>query len=793
MPVSTSLVNSVGILTAFNQTAENSVSNSISSLSPVTTSTTAGNLSNGLDYSISQKEKEIDFFLDSIIILDGKKIYIDNAIRRMDNSILDDTETVNNKLRDLQTAYQNRINAGVTTDLFWRVTQDSTSYSGFLFYSTRTVTLTCVKSSPNGYPAISVSGATSHDENQSYYNRYYGIPLPPIDDGRTLQYVTPSGIGRISISAVPPLGLQYDNLYGIKYYDQPYAVDILDTYVASFPGSIGAGSTVLTIRQIVDSGVTQKIKVHQNIICNKTSVFADGNEIVGIGTSIINIDPATQKTPATATASISGVGTVNAITVSNPGLGYSSALPPTVTIQPASGTVAIGTAVVSAAGTISSIQLSNPGVGYTVAPIITIAAPYRSAASGYGLTGTSGIITSVVISNGGFLYSSPPTVTFSNPPSIGVGIGTTATGTANITAGIVTSVTITNVGFGYITSPTVSFSSPGFTTATASASVSLGSITSISITNPGVGYSRSYIPSVSFSSPSFIGASATATVSIAGTISSINITNPGTGYTFTPSVSIQLPYNDLVPVLYLKTPAIDSASYPESNGSFVTFTVLTDSADITSIASTTIAIPFGSNPYSAENIGIMKRNQVGIGVSLKYDNSGEVDSVQTWRPELACDEFVVGGSVVYPAIREPVVGSGKIYYNEGFTYKPRYPTNGSWRDAVEGDVLTLTLTLTDPSELQNYVTSCLSDTGGYGTAITSAQNIVNTAKSDIQAGISTLNKKISVSTIFRKQRNELNIQIWGKRQLIGHMLNEISEYQNTQTYLNDPLIVGIIT
>jgi len=156
------------------------------------------------------------------------------------------------------------------------------------------------------------------------------------------------------------------------------------------------------------------------------------------------------------------------------------------------------TAIVSAAGTIQSLSITNPGSGYTGSSInVKIAAAASKFAIGYAITGSSGIVTDVIITYGGYQYNSPPTARFESPGVIGVGIGTIATGTANITGGIVTSVTITNPGYGYSFSPKVSFSSPEVTTATATASISNGSLTGVvSIINPGFGYTSSNPPRV---------------------------------------------------------------------------------------------------------------------------------------------------------------------------------------------------------------------------------------------------------------------------------------------------------
>jgi hypothetical protein len=156
------------------------------------------------------------------------------------------------------------------------------------------------------------------------------------------------------------------------------------------------------------------------------------------------------------------------------------------------------TATVSAAGTIQSLTINDVGSGYVgTTTHIKISSPVGKSAIGYAITGSSGIVTDVIITYGGYQYNSPPTVRFENPKIIGVGIGSTATGTANITNGAVTSVTIVSPGYGYNVFPSVIFSSPGITTATATASISNGSLTgAVTIINPGFGYSSLNPPKV---------------------------------------------------------------------------------------------------------------------------------------------------------------------------------------------------------------------------------------------------------------------------------------------------------
>ena len=161
------------------------------------------------------------------------------------------------------------------------------------------------------------------------------------------------------------------------------------------------------------------------------------------------------------------------------------------------------TAIVSVAGTIQSISILDPGSGYIGATTsLKIASPAVKPAIGIVSSLNSvGMVTQVSIRYGGYKYSSPPTVRFTNPPVLGAGIGTVATGTANISNGIVTSVTITNPGFGYVVPPSVIFSTPGINTATATATITNGQISSITVINPGFAYTNTNPPQVIVSSP----------------------------------------------------------------------------------------------------------------------------------------------------------------------------------------------------------------------------------------------------------------------------------------------------
>ena len=261
-------------------------------------------------------------------------------------------------------------------------------------------------------------------------------------------------------------------------------------------------------------------------------------------------------------------------------------------------------------------------------------------------------------------------------------------------------------------------------------------------------------------------------VGIGTTIADLSAINAGlstqaTVYTFTTEVA-----------------AIGSASAPESDGSFVEFQIL-KSAEQTG----NLSISFGSNPYSPESIGIMTSSDLGKGVKVEFTNDGYSSATQSWRPELEGTDLGSG------TISKPQVSAGKIYYNVGFTVKPQ-KLSGSWVDASEGNTGYIYSagvgTGSLPADTVRVVTlsgSCSTEE----TALTNAISIADAAESDISSGISTINSRLTVSTTLRSERNNINVQIWGSRQLLGKLDEEIVEANVVGAALSNASISGIIT
>ena len=90
-----------------------------------------------------------------------------------------------------------------------------------------------------------------------------------------------------------------------------------------------------------------------------TGDFTVGEEVVG--------DEFLAKATATTDGDV-----VDSITITDTGLHYNSALPPTVTISGGGGSGATATASVSSTGLVTGILITNGGSGYTSAPTVTI-------------------------------------------------------------------------------------------------------------------------------------------------------------------------------------------------------------------------------------------------------------------------------------------------------------------------------------------------------------------------------------------------------------------------------------
>jgi len=207
---------------------------------------------------IKLNEEQTEFFKERIIVLDNEKAPLDTAIKSIDKVVFDDITNVNNKLQDVKTAYDNRITAACRTNLFWRRTGIGTASTqdGDGYYNVHTYT--CTKTTTSGFTGITTYISSAPDGTSSHS----------------------SGL----------LAVQSHNLYGIRYYDEAYTEDIVDSFVAGFIGTVGSGSTIVTALTAYSSQALSDVKTGQLLICKKDGVFnTENNEIVSIGTTVADL------------------------------------------------------------------------------------------------------------------------------------------------------------------------------------------------------------------------------------------------------------------------------------------------------------------------------------------------------------------------------------------------------------------------------------------------------------------------------------------------------------------------
>ena len=253
-----------------------------------------------LDRRNRLSQDDIEFAREQIIVLDNATDVYKRSILRIDASLFEDIENINQYLIDVQEAYQLRLNVGgCRTDLFWEFLSYTPGSSGPPAIPA-SYTYKCSRLSPYGAVGYGTTSLTV------YHSSEFGGSV--------------STTGISTITNLETFGYQEDNLHGIKMYEEPYFRDVVDSNVGNFIGTIGLGSTILNVMEPLDSNTFPTgLTIGQLVVCNKDGVFTGGqNSAVGFGTTIVNLTPVD-----------SGIGTdasvVRTIILESPTVGFASA------------------------------------------------------------------------------------------------------------------------------------------------------------------------------------------------------------------------------------------------------------------------------------------------------------------------------------------------------------------------------------------------------------------------------------------------------------------------------------
>ena len=221
--------------------------------------------------TIQDKLEQIEYFQDQIVLIDDQKSLYDQAIFRLDNNILGEIQIVNRALDDVKDAYQDRISVGCRTDLFWRVTgftagtgDDDDAYQ-----------FTCTKLAAGGYEQVGVGTSVLILNPATDALAQY-----PLNEYNSEQEGTPQRSF---------FGFDPRNFYGLKYYDEPYSLDIGDTFITAFIGTMALGGNTVTVMQPVGAGTSDVLEVGDIISANKDGVFTSTTKITGITTGLVDL------------------------------------------------------------------------------------------------------------------------------------------------------------------------------------------------------------------------------------------------------------------------------------------------------------------------------------------------------------------------------------------------------------------------------------------------------------------------------------------------------------------------
>jgi hypothetical protein len=224
-------------------------------------------------------------------------------------------------------------------------------------------------------------------------------------------------------------------------------------------------------------------------------------------------------------------GSIDTVTVTNPGSGYTSA--PTVSFIDAYGSGAEADADFSAE--VMGLQILSAGSGYSSAPQVTIQNAPPGGVTATANVGLTSVVSAITVTSAGKGYDPATTSVRLTPVAGGDGA---VTGAISVSAGgVIQSINVSTPGADYVTPPQVIINDASGNGSGAIATAVIDSnstsptyrqVISITVNNGGTGYNPETTTIALKSAGS--GATAIANLNSTGGVSSITVTNSGTGY-----------------------------------------------------------------------------------------------------------------------------------------------------------------------------------------------------------------------------------------------------------------------
>lgn len=232
-----------------------------------------------LNSLISDREYNIDFCKQQIVILETSKEPFQESARNVDAILGEKVSEVNNAIGELEQAYQNRVDSGDKSDLFWRITDFTVNTT------------------------LQPRGGTKSETTYTIQATKLTKKYEPTGVGGTIETVScflsndTSSAGITTINGLGSEGSPFDKyyqpkeLYAIKLYTEPYSRDLVDTFVNV---SIGTGTLGTNRLYFSTEGGLDDLEVGQIVTSNPSNIFVNesgqaANVIVGIGTTLADL------------------------------------------------------------------------------------------------------------------------------------------------------------------------------------------------------------------------------------------------------------------------------------------------------------------------------------------------------------------------------------------------------------------------------------------------------------------------------------------------------------------------
>jgi hypothetical protein len=250
--------------------------------------------------------------------------------------------------------------------------------------------------------------------------------------------------------------------------------------------------------------------------------------------------------------------------------------------------------------------------------------------------------------------------------------------------------------------------------------------------------------------------------------------------------------NVVVPKITLDDIAILPAYAPEDDGNYVTFTVLIDPDNLGNLG-----VSREASPYVPQTIKCpMTFSDRGRGVRVEFDNSGAPSGSANWNQFLegqpdpnarvsGNSEGEIRQRLAEAVVREPAVGSGRIFHKIGFEYAPVIYTNSSrtqYRFARVGETVVLSNKMGQPRTANSFSlfdfgineASPRGESAGVvrlpSCSSTVNELIVNAERTSAQIisslSSSSTQNNIQIANMLREDLSDINVRIWSERQLL---------------------------